>query len=54
MWYADTIGPKTVYERIRHFQQKHGDRWAPAPLLQRLADSGKSFAEFDAERAAGS
>ena len=23
---------------------KHGDRWAPAPLLERLAAAGKTFA----------
>ncbi len=50
MWYADTMGLKKVYERIRQFEQRHGDLWAPAPLLQRLADSGKTFADFDRER----
>jgi 3-hydroxyacyl-CoA dehydrogenase len=46
MWYADTVGLKKVYERIRGFQQRLGDWWEPAPLLQRLAEQGKSFAEF--------
>jgi len=46
MWYADTIGLKKVYERIREFQQLLGNWWEPAPLLQRLADQGKTFAEF--------
>jgi 3-hydroxyacyl-CoA dehydrogenase len=35
MWYADTIGLKKVYERIREFQQRLGNWWEPAPLLQR-------------------
>jgi 3-hydroxyacyl-CoA dehydrogenase len=43
MWYADTVGLKKVYERVRQFQQQHGDLWTPAPLLQRLAESGQTF-----------
>ncbi len=49
MWYADTVGLKAVYERIRQFEQQHGELWTPAPLLQRLAESGKTFAELDRE-----
>jgi len=52
MWYADTIGLKTVHDRIRQFEQQHGARWAPAPLLTKLAESGKTFAGLDADRAA--
>jgi 3-hydroxyacyl-CoA dehydrogenase len=50
MWYADTVGLKKVYERICEFHQEHGELWAPAPLLQRLAEAGKTFADFDRER----
>jgi 3-hydroxyacyl-CoA dehydrogenase len=46
MWYADTVGLKTVYERISEFHQQHGEHWTPAPLLKRLAEQGKTFAEF--------
>jgi 3-hydroxyacyl-CoA dehydrogenase len=46
MWYADTIGLKKVYERICEFQQRVGSWWEPAPLLRRLAEQGKTFAEF--------
>ncbi len=46
MWYADTVGLKKVYERVREFQQQHGPTWEPAPLLKELAESGKTFAEF--------
>jgi len=46
MWYADTVGLKKVYERICDFQQRLGSWWEPAPLLQRLAEQGKTFAEF--------
>jgi 3-hydroxyacyl-CoA dehydrogenase len=46
MWYADTVGLKKVYERVSEFQRQHGEIWQPAPLLKRLADEGKAFAEF--------
>ena len=50
MWYADTVGLKAVHDRIRQFEQQHGARWAPALLLTKLAESGKTFASLDAER----
>jgi len=46
MWYADTIGLKNVYERIRDFHSRHGELWEPAPLLRRLAEEGRTFREF--------
>jgi 3-hydroxyacyl-CoA dehydrogenase len=49
MWYADTVGLKKVYERIQEFHKEHGEIWAPAPLLKRLAEEGKSFADLDKE-----
>jgi len=52
MWYADTVGLKKVYERIREFQQQHGSWWEPAPLLKRLAEQGKTFADFNARQGA--
>lgn len=51
MWYADSIGASNAYDRIRQFEREHGSLWQPAALLQRLAESGKTFAEFDRERA---
>lgn len=48
MWYADTIGLKTVYDRLRVFEQQHGERWTPAPLLKQLAESGITFASLTA------
>jgi 3-hydroxyacyl-CoA dehydrogenase len=50
MWYADTVGLAKVYQRVCEFQQQHGEIWAPAPLLKRLAEAGKTFAEFDKEQ----
>jgi 3-hydroxyacyl-CoA dehydrogenase len=53
MWYADTVGLKNVYERICEFQRQHGELWTPAPLLQRLAEQGKTFAEVDSQKSIG-
>jgi 3-hydroxyacyl-CoA dehydrogenase len=50
MWYADTVGLKKVYERVNQFHEEHGEFWEPAPLLKRLAEEGKTFADFDKEK----
>jgi 3-hydroxyacyl-CoA dehydrogenase len=51
MWYADTVGLDKVYRRISKFHQQHGELWEPAPLLKRLAEEGKTFAELNREQA---
>ncbi len=43
MFYADTIGPKTVLEKLREFTAKYGDAFRPAALLEKLATEGKGF-----------
>jgi 3-hydroxyacyl-CoA dehydrogenase len=50
MWYADTVGLEQVYQRICEFERQHRELWAPAPLLKRLAEAGKKFADFDKEQ----
>ena len=50
MWYADTVGLKKVRDRIAELHAQHGEFWEPAPLLNRLADSGTTFAAWDASR----
>ncbi|MBA4062597.1 MAG: 3-hydroxyacyl-CoA dehydrogenase [Isosphaera sp.] len=52
MWYAGTVGLKAVYDRVCAFEREHGPLWAPAPLLKRLAETGKTFADYDKEREA--
>jgi len=47
MLYADTVGLKNVYARVREFHKHFGELWEPAPLLKRLAESGESFASHD-------
>jgi len=51
MFYADRVGLNTVYERVAAFHRDLGDRWTPAPLLERLAREGRTFQEFDRSRA---
>jgi 3-hydroxyacyl-CoA dehydrogenase len=50
MWHADTVGLKKVCERIEEFHKQHGELWEPAPLLKRLADESKKFADFNKEQ----
>jgi 3-hydroxyacyl-CoA dehydrogenase len=52
MRYGDTVGLEAVHARIREFEKQHGARWAPAPLLTKLAEGGKTFTSLDANRAA--
>jgi 3-hydroxyacyl-CoA dehydrogenase len=52
MWYADTVGIRKVYERVSEFHRQQGEIWQPAPLLKRLAEQGKTFAEFSNEEGA--
>ncbi|HTQ62872.1 MAG TPA: 3-hydroxyacyl-CoA dehydrogenase NAD-binding domain-containing protein [Candidatus Solibacter sp.] len=52
MWYADTVGLQKVCDRIEEFHKQHGELWEPAPLLKRLAQEGKKFADFNKEQSA--
>jgi 3-hydroxyacyl-CoA dehydrogenase len=51
MFYADRVGLKKVYDRVAAFHREYGQRWAPAPLLERLAKEGSTFKELDRRRA---
>ena len=52
MWYADSVGLKRVYDRVSEFHRQQGENWQPAPLLERLATQGKTFAQFGKEEGA--
>jgi 3-hydroxyacyl-CoA dehydrogenase len=52
MFYGDTVGLKKVYDRICEFHRQHGELWEPAPLLKRLAEAGKTFADLNKEKSA--
>ncbi|MBL4740666.1 MAG: enoyl-CoA hydratase/isomerase family protein [Sneathiella sp.] len=45
MRYADSIGLENVYNTLLEYQEKFGDEFKPAPLLERLVKEGKTFAE---------
>ncbi|WP_086929438.1 3-hydroxyacyl-CoA dehydrogenase NAD-binding domain-containing protein [Agarilytica rhodophyticola] len=49
MFYADQIGLRKVYDTICRYRDTFGNEfgyWEPAPLLEKLALEGKSFAEY--------
>jgi len=41
--YADRKGINTIVQRLLEFSEKHGERFAPAKLLMRLAESSGGF-----------
>ena len=43
MYWADGIGVKTIYETMLAWQERYGDRWKPAAMIEELAASGKGF-----------
>jgi 3-hydroxyacyl-CoA dehydrogenase len=45
MYWADTIGVREVYNQIAAWHQRYGERWAPSPLLRRLAEAGTPLRE---------
>lgn len=51
MYYADRIGLREVYADIQRFHDEHGYWWEPAPLLERLARDGKTFADYQRGKA---
>jgi 3-hydroxyacyl-CoA dehydrogenase len=51
MFYADTIGLRTVYDGILKYQDQFGPmHWEPAPLLARLVAEGRTLGEWDKAR----
>jgi 3-hydroxyacyl-CoA dehydrogenase len=51
LFFADTIGLKTVYEAILKYRDQFGPlHWQPAPLLERLVAEGRTLGEWDKAR----
>ena len=44
MWWADTVGPKKIYDTIVQWQRTLGAHWQPAPLLKEVAERNGTFA----------
>jgi 3-hydroxyacyl-CoA dehydrogenase len=51
MYWADGIGVTEVYRQIQAWHQQYGERWAPAALLCRLAETGTPLREAKPGRA---
>ena len=51
MCYADTVGLKNVRDAMLKYSARYGDLyWTPAPLLDELANAGKTFEQWHKER----
>jgi len=47
LFYADTVGLSNILRSMREFSRGYQpDAWQPAPLLVRLAEEGKTFADW--------
>ncbi|MBV1696420.1 MAG: enoyl-CoA hydratase/isomerase family protein [Hyphomicrobiales bacterium] len=47
MWQADAMDLKEVAAKIKGYEAKHGARWKIAPIIERLAAEGSTFAQVD-------
>ena len=45
MFWADLVGLRTIYDTMSRLYDEHGEWLEPAPLLKRLAESGKGFGD---------
>lgn len=52
MFHADLTGLGAVYARVAQFHRQHGVLWTPAPLLEKLACEGRTFAGFPYQESA--
>jgi 3-hydroxyacyl-CoA dehydrogenase len=41
---------REVYNQIAAWHQRYGERWAPSPLLRRLAEAGTPLREAKTDR----
>jgi 3-hydroxyacyl-CoA dehydrogenase len=47
MFYADTLGLRHVAERIGYYHDRYGHYWKPSPLIEHLAQTGRTFKQWD-------
>ncbi len=50
MWQADNMGLEKVAQKIKAYEAKYGSRWKIAPLVEKLAAEGSTFAALDAKK----
>ncbi len=41
--YADSLAPAVLLKRLEHYQDKYGERFAPAPALEAMVKENKTF-----------
>src|SRR5690606_37747871 len=41
--YVDAVGAKEIVRRMQRFRDRLGNRFAPAPVLLEMAETGKTF-----------
>jgi 3-hydroxyacyl-CoA dehydrogenase len=46
MFWADGIGAADIYTQVSAWRQQFGERWAPAPLLKEVAETGAMLREL--------
>ena len=46
MFWADSIGLAQILADIKKWQSEYGDVWKPAPLLEKLVERNKKFADY--------
>ncbi|MBO6521102.1 MAG: enoyl-CoA hydratase/isomerase family protein [Rhodospirillales bacterium] len=49
MFFADLTGVDKIHETMKRLHDAHGELLRPAPLLEELATSGKSFADYQSK-----
>jgi 3-hydroxyacyl-CoA dehydrogenase len=45
MYWADTVGSKTILDQVNEWHQRYGARWKPSNLLREIGDKGASLRE---------
>ena len=45
MFWADAVGARAVHDQVAEWHGRYGARWAPSPVLAKLAESGGLFRE---------
>lgn len=49
MFYADQLGLPAIVDCLRGYEELYGAYWTPSALLLELAESGRTFADYDAD-----
>lgn len=47
LFYADQLGTPDLVQMLDYLTRRYGERFAPAPLLRRLAEHGMGFYQFE-------